>query len=127
VVAQKGLVYSSTNSGLTWVSNSAPGLFWQGVASSADGNCVFAAPSNGRIWVGRTAPAPVLGLTTSGPGLVLSWVLPSANFVLQQSSSLQPPAWTDLSSAPVLNLTNLQEQLLLLPGGDPAYYRLRSE
>jgi photosystem II stability/assembly factor-like uncharacterized protein len=127
VIAQKGLIYSSTHSGSTWVSNNAPGLFWQSVASSADGNCVFAAPSNGRIWVRRTVPAPVLALTTSAPGPVLSWVLPSANFIPQQSPSLQSPAWTDVSNAPVLNLTNLHDQLLLPPGSDSGFYRLRNQ
>jgi photosystem II stability/assembly factor-like uncharacterized protein len=127
VIAQKGLIYSSTDSGSTWLSNSAPGLTWQSAASSADGNCVFAAPSNGSIWVRRTAPVPVLALTSSAPGPVLSWVLPSAPFVAQRSDSLQPPAWTDLSNAPLLNLTNLQNQLLLPPGNDSGYYRLRNE
>jgi hypothetical protein len=127
VIAQKGLIYSSTNSGLTMISNSAPGLVWQSVASSADGNCVFAAPSGGKIWVRRTAPVPVLALTTSPPGPVLSWVLPSATFVVQQSASLQPPAWTGLSNAPLLNLTNLQYQLLLSPANDSGYYRLRNQ
>jgi photosystem II stability/assembly factor-like uncharacterized protein len=127
VIAQKGLIYSSTNSALTLISNSAPGLIWQSVASSADGNCVFAAPSNGSIWVRRTTPAPVLALTTSAPGPVLSWVLPSAKFVVQRSASLQTPAWTDLLNAPLLNLTNLEYQLLLPPGNDSGYYRLRND
>ncbi|HSU56150.1 MAG TPA: sialidase family protein [Candidatus Dormibacteraeota bacterium] len=127
VIAQKGLIYSSTNSGLTWTSNSAPGLTWQSVASSADGNSVFAAPSGGKIWVRRTTPAPVLALTNSASGLVLSWVLPSAQFVVQRSDILQPPAWTDLSNAPLLNLTNLQNQLLLPTGNVSGYYRLRNQ
>ena len=127
VAAQKGLLYSSTDSGTTWVSNSAPGLLWQSVASAADGNVVFAAPSNGGIWVRRTTPAPVLGLKPFTQGPVLLWQIPSANFVLQQSATLATPSWSDLTNAPVLNLTNLQNQLMLPWGSEPAFYRLRTE
>lgn len=127
VAAQKGLLYSSMDSGTTWISNSAPGLLWQSMASTADGNVVFAAPSNGAIWVRRTTPAPVLGLKPSTQGPILLWLIPSANFVLQQSAVLANPSWSDLTNAPVLNLTNLQNRLTLPWAGDTAFFRLRTE
>ena len=123
--AQKGLIYSSTNSGATWESNSAPALFWQSAACSADGNAVFAAPSNGGIWVRRTVPTPVLNVKFSVLGPLLSWGVPSANFVLQRADDLVTPNWSDVRNVPVLNLTNLQNQVSLPWGGGLEIFRLR--
>ena len=45
-----GLVYISTNSGATWVSNNVPNNTWQSVASSADGTKLVAIPQGGGIY-----------------------------------------------------------------------------
>jgi hypothetical protein len=125
VAGQKGLMYSSTNSGATWESNSAPSLLWQAVASSADGNVVFAAPANGEIWVRRTTPTPRLSIVSTVPGPLLSWIVPSADFTLQRAVDLVAPHWTDVTNVPVLNLTNLQNQVMLPWGKKLEIYRLR--
>src|SRR6267142_891633 len=125
VAGQKGLMYSSTNSGVTWESNSAPGLFWQSVASSADGSVVFAAPANGEIWVRRTIPTPRLSIVSTVPGPLLSWVVPSADFTLQRAVDLFAPHWANVTNVPVLNLTNLQNQVTLPWGKKLEIYRLR--
>jgi hypothetical protein len=118
-----GTIYTSTNSGVTWISNNVPTLFWRSVASSADGNKLVAAASNGGIYTLQTIPTPRLNLAFSGAGLALSWIVPSTNFVVQQSSDLT--AWADVTNPPVLNLTNLQNEVTLTPSNSSGFYRLK--
>jgi len=131
-----GPIYTSTNSGATWTSNNVPVQYWSCVASSADG-CKLAAacvgdvsPKNpggtvgGGIWISQSTPAPQLNIATSNINLDLSWIVPSTNFVLQQSSDLG--SWTDMTNTPVLNLTNLQDEVILSPTGSSVFYRLKT-
>ena len=126
VAAQKGLIYTSTNSGANWVSNSVPGLSWQSVASSADGNKLVAAVHNGGIYTWQSAPTPQLNLTVSNNNFALSWLVPSTNFVLQQNSDLTTTNWTDVTNPPVLNLTNLQDEVTLPMAAGSGFYRLKT-
>ena len=54
----------------------------------------------------------------------LSWIVPSTNFVMQQSSDLQN--WSDMTNQPILNLTNLQDEVFLPPPGSNVFYRLKT-
>jgi hypothetical protein len=133
VVAQKGLIYTSTNSGANWNPNNLPAgtpyQQWQSVASSADGNKLAAVAANtasGAIWTSQSTPAPLLNIAPSSNNLAFSWVVPSTNFVLQQNSDLTTTNWTDLINAPVLNLTNLQNQVSLPLSAGNAFYRLKT-
>jgi len=45
-----GLIYSSTNSGVSWFTNNAPSEEWSSVASSADGSKLVAVANNGPIY-----------------------------------------------------------------------------
>jgi len=66
-------------------------------------------------WLGKTkesgfnqaTPSPQLNLAPSDINLALSWLVPSTNFVLQQSTDLI--SWSSVTNAPALNLTNLQK------------------
>ena len=122
-----GGIYTSTNSGATWVFNNVPSGAWTCAAMSADGNVLIAtigAPStSGGIYVSQTTPAPVLILSPVAGNPVLSWIIPSLNFTLQQSSDLS--GWTDMTNQPVLNLTNLQNQVVLPPPGGNSFFRLK--
>jgi photosystem II stability/assembly factor-like uncharacterized protein len=126
VVAQKGLLYSSIDSGVTWTSNNIGAFFWEDVASSADGNAVFAASSNGGIWGMRTLPTPILRIAPSTNMAFVSWLTPSANFVLQQSPTLNLTHWADITNPVSLNLLNLHEELTapLAPGN--SFFRLKA-
>jgi hypothetical protein len=120
-----GLIYSSTNSGATWVSNSVPNESWYSVASSADGNklvaaTLFPAP----IYTLQTTPTPQLNLAPTNGNLAFSWIIPSTNFVLQQSADLT--AWAVVTNPPILNLTNLQNQVTLCPSNSSSFYRLKT-
>jgi hypothetical protein len=126
VVGQNGPVYTSMDSGATWVSNSAPSLSWQAAASSADGNAMFAAASNGSIWVRRTNAPPALTISNSPSGLVLSWLIPSSGGVLQQNQNLTSTNWVDLTNAPAVDLSTLHRQVILPAAGSSAFYRLRA-
>jgi DNA-binding beta-propeller fold protein YncE len=118
-----GVVITSTNSGASWTTNAVPYLDWNAVALSADGAKLVATvgyPSTGPIYVSQTTPVPVLNL--SAPDNVISWIIPSLDFTLQQSPDLSN--WTDVTNLPVLNLTNLQNQVVLPPPDGNSFFRL---
>ena len=126
-------IYTSSDSGLTWVSNSAPISSWpvpalSPIASSADGCKMFAVRyGSPGIWTCQIAPAPTLNINSfASTRAVLSWLVPSTNFVLQQNSDLSTTNWTDVTNTPTLNFTNLKNQISLpLPAAN-VFYRLKT-
>jgi hypothetical protein len=76
------------------------------------------------IYTSQITPAPQLNLAASHTNLTLGWTIPSTNFVLQQSADLL--AWADVTNPPVLNLTNLQNQVTLPPAASSGFYRLKT-
>jgi hypothetical protein len=118
-----GPIYTSTNFGITWTSSDVSGM-WTSVAMSADGSKLVAVSRPGGIYTLQTTPAPQLNLATSSSNLALSWIIPSTNFVLQQSSDLT--SWADVTNTPVLNLTNLQNEVILSPTSSSGFYRLKT-
>jgi len=54
------------------------------------------------------------------------WIVPSTNFVLQQNLDLTTTNWTDVTNPPALNLTNLQNEVILTPTNNSAFYRLKT-
>lgn len=120
-------LFSSADSGQTWITNSVPDLPWYSVGSSADG-CKLAAVAYGAgIYQSQTTPAPQLAFYPSdNNNLTLSWLIPSRNFTLQQSTDLASTDWVTLTAAPVLDFTNLQDQITLPLSNTSAFYRLRS-
>jgi DNA-binding beta-propeller fold protein YncE len=121
-----GGIFTSMDSGATWVSNNVASGSWTCAAMSADGNEIISTiggPSTtGGIYVSQTTPSPVLGLSASDNGTVISWLIPSLDFTLQQSPDLT--SWTDVTNKPVLNLTNLQNQVTLPPPDGNSFFRL---
>jgi hypothetical protein len=126
-VADSSLVSISTNSGTTWNSNNVANAYWLSVASSADGNKLMAGSWGiggyiGGVFISQVNTSPQLNLIPSLGNLTLGWTVSSTNFVLQQSSDLS--SWTDLTNTPVLNLTNLQNEVILSPTNSSSFYRL---
>lgn len=121
-------VYVSTNFGVTWTTNDPPGIdYWtsvQPLAFSADGTKLFAAVNGGRIWTAQTAPEPQMNITPTDDNLLLSWIIPSTNFTLEQNSDLTTPNWTDVTNTPGLDLTNLRDEVLLPLTVSNVFYRL---
>jgi len=113
-----------------WGGSLAP---WTGLAMSADGlklTGVFMDGCCGNLHPGAVAQqqalAPAMGIGVSAGRLVVSWVVPSANFALQQSSDIGVANWTDVPSAPVLNYSTLREEVTVPSPGKQMFYRLVS-
>jgi photosystem II stability/assembly factor-like uncharacterized protein len=127
-----GPIYTSKNAGLTWASNSIPNLVWNGVACSADGNKLIAISAGtntssigkGSVWISQITASPTLNICLTN-SLNLSWLIPSTNFILQQSTDLA--SWADMTNVPVLSLTNMQNQVALTPTGSCSFYRLKTQ
>jgi hypothetical protein len=119
-------IYTSTNLGASWQTNDVPNKAWQSVAISADGGKVVAVVESDGIYIAQTTPSPQLQITgpKSDPNALLCWTIPSMNFVLQQSTNLF--SWSDATNLPVLNLTNLQNQVTFPPSGNKTFYRLKT-
>jgi len=119
-----GPIFTSTNSGLSWMSADAPALqIWNSVVSSADGGFLVAANESG-IWTSQTIPSPSINISPTDGNLALSWTIPSTNFVLQQSADLI--SWADVTNPLALNFTNLQNQVTLPPSNSSGFYRLKT-
>lgn len=126
-------VFVSTNGGLSWITNSLPGAmrvesvpFISSMAMSSDGGMMAATIDGGGIWLARSTEPPRLETWSSSNNLTLSWVIPSTNFVLQQNFDLTTTDWSNVTNTPVLNLTNLQNQVTLPAPGGNAFFRLNT-
>jgi hypothetical protein len=124
-----GPIYTSTDAGATWVSNSIPLAPWASVTVSADGSRLVAATgifSQGRslIYTLYNSPKPHLGLAVSGSQAGLAWTMPGTNFIVQQNSNLAATGWLTLTNEPTLNLSNLQYQLSLPMSNRMGFFRL---
>lgn len=130
--APNGPVYTSTNSGVAWVSNSIPIMIWEGVTCTADG-CKFIAvnagtnstkPGTGGIWIAQNTPSPQMKAVSASTNLLLSWIISTTNFDLQQSADLS--SWVTVTNSPDLNLTNLQNEVSLPISSDRLFFRLKT-
>lgn len=116
-------IYTSTDSGATWRADGVPADKWFSAASSSDGTKLIAGNTYG-IWTSQSIPSPQLNVALSSSNLDFSWIISSTNFVLQQCSDLSADNWMAVTNLPVLNLTNLQEQLRLAPTNNVGFFRL---
>jgi hypothetical protein len=96
------------------------------VASSADGTILLASGGPG-VYTFQTTPTPQLNITPSSGDLLLSWIVPSTNFVLEQDSHLNTTNWTPVTNVPVLILTNLEDQVILASPTGNTFYRLQAQ
>lgn len=126
-----GALLTSTDSGTIWVSNNVPNEGWGPVASSADGNKLvaigFPGTFFGEIWTSQSVPSPQMNLASVGNGLAFSWIVPSTNFVLQENSDLATTNWLTLTDTPTLNLSNLNDEVVLSPSNSSGFFRLLAQ
>jgi hypothetical protein len=133
-----GSIYTSADSGATWTIADAPtNNCWTSVASSADGCKLVAVstyvlgsgtePRGGSIYTVQTTPTPVLNIRPSGDNVVLSWTVPSMNFVLRRTSDLAAGTWTESGVTPALNSSTLQFEVTLPKPQGLTFYRLISQ
>jgi hypothetical protein len=126
-----GEIYTSSDSGATWTSNNVALQYWNFVASSADGGTLVAAAANlgtapGPIYSSQTALPRELHIATANSNVLLSWIIPSSPFVLQQKSDLQAGNWLTISNAPSLDLSNLQNVTAVSVSNGATFFRLSS-
>jgi photosystem II stability/assembly factor-like uncharacterized protein len=120
-----GSISISSDSGTTWTQTISPSTIWGSVASSADGSKLVAAAYDGGIWICRSTPAPLLRFAPSGTDLSISWIMPSAEFVLQQNLDPTTPNWTAVPTVPTLNLTNVRHEVTMPMSDGNRFYRLK--
>ena len=126
-----GPMYISTDCGNTWTTNG-PMATWSAAASSADGGKLAAAAqgdanndgSSGPIYVSQSVVAPQMAIGRTSGSIQLSWLVPSTNFVMQQSTDLS--SWADMTNSPVMNLDNLHNQVTLPSANSAGFYRLKT-
>ena len=116
-------LYTSIDAGTSWQTGSARG-HWTSVALSADGSKLFAADTSA-IWTAQSISVPLLSLIHSNGLAILSWIMPSSHFVLQQTSDLTRVNWSDVTNAPTLNLTNLRYEVAASQSDAIHFYRLK--
>ena len=117
------LIYSSTDGGCSWTSSSPPAFGLSALVCSADGNKLAAAGYNA-IYTTYSPPAPQLNADSSG---VLSWIVASTNFAVQESADLATGNWNTLTNSPVLNPTTVRDEVQLSPSSNSGFYRLISQ
>lgn len=120
----KPFLLVSIDYGLTWQSNSTPTTNGLSIAISADGQKLVAL-SAGAIWISQKTTQPKLTTRCLANGLLVSWVIPSQPFTLQESSDLNPSSWTDVSVQPVLNFTNLHHEVTVPLSSSNRFFRLK--
>src|SRR5262249_40210200 len=103
----------------------APLTNWVSVASSADGNKFAAVVDGGGIYTWQTTPSPKLNITPVAGGLRISWIVPSMPFLLQEGADLYTLNWTAVPMTPILNLTNLHNEVTVPLSGTNRFYRLQ--
>lgn len=127
--ASLGHIYVSKDSGVTWSQASPLLAHWSSVASSADGSKLVASIYGGHIYTlhfSEFTPSPTLTIRPEASQAVVSWPVPSINFVLQKNADLTTSNWSDVTPAPILNLTNLQHEVRMSLNVAHNCYRLIS-
>ena len=112
---------------------------WRALASSADGGRLVAASHDsapdyegGTIcsWPSSVPfppppPSPRLSVRSAGQSVVISWLVPSADFALEQNPDLFSPDWTIVPTLAALNLSNLHYEVTLSPSSGSRFWMLR--
>jgi len=118
-----GSIYTSSDSGVSWVQASAPLTNWVRVAGSADGT-KLAAAGRGGIYTWQAPPPPRLNITLLQDSVILSWS-GSSNSTLQQTSDLTTTSWSASSVQPVLSNGQYQAVFPLTQMGN-SFFRVKN-
>lgn len=116
------LTYTSTDGGVNWTTN-LPSVSPGAIAISADG-CEMCVLAGEGIWMGHATPSPQLNIQSKDSNLSFSWLLSSTNFALQQNADLGTSNWSVVSNAPILNFSNLQQEVTLPAPTNSMFFRL---
>lgn len=129
-------IFVSFDAGATWTTNGAPAGHWTDVTMSADGCRIVAVDrgepeqlwwTGGGMYIWQTIPRPLLEASFAHESVSLSWLVPSRSFVLQESPTLTPGDWANVSAELTLNHTNLHYEVTLPKPVWARFYRLSLE
>jgi hypothetical protein len=81
----------------------------------------------GTVYTSFSTPKPRLNLRPAGTNLVLAWTVPATNFIVQRRTNLFLGNWVTMTNAPVMNPTNVQNQLNLPFTNNTGYFRLMTQ
>lgn len=124
-----GHLFLSTDSGTTWSLTNALLTHWSSVAVSADGTKLMAAENAGHIYTLHLSPvstSPLLSIRPSGTNAVVSWLVPSMSFTLQQNTDVTSSNWINVIVPPALNTLDLHNEVTLPSTLGNSYFRLNS-
>lgn len=108
-----------------WVSNSiTKNPIWGAVAMTADGGTMFAGNTRGGIHKRKIALKPQLNISQTDGEALLSWIIPSMPYELQQSVDFDFASWQVVTNVPILNFTNLHHEVRLPMSAERQFYRL---
>ncbi len=123
----QGHLFLSTDWGATWNLTNSLLTHWSCVAVSADGTKLAAAENAGHIYTLHLSPvtlSPSLSIRHSGTNAVISWLVPSMPFTLQQNAAVTSSNWIDVTAAPLLNTTDLHNEVTVANTLGNAFFRL---
>jgi hypothetical protein len=66
-----------------------------------------------------------LSISRSGPDILLSWPASVTSAVVQTSTNLSPPSFSDLNPQPLIEVSDNRHEALIQPGSASHFYRLR--
>ena len=122
-----GTIYTSTNSGADWIPADVPAANWRSAAFSADGNNLVAVSFQGVVYTLRSFSTPQLSIARPGGNVTLSWLIQSKRYEVQENSDLTTTNWMTLTNTPTLNLSNLNDEVVLSPSNSSGFFRLMSQ
>lgn len=110
-----------------WTSANLPALAWNALAAAADGHRWIADSGAGSgLYLGSSRPEPVLQIASRGAGIVISWIVASSPFILQQKFDLTIGNWSVTPGTPTLNFQTLRNELFAPATSDSSFFRLSS-
>lgn len=124
-----GRLFLSTDSGATWSLTNSLLAHWSAVAVSADGSKLAAAENGGHIHTLQLSPptmAPSMTIRPAGTNSLISWLVPALDFTLQQNIDPTSTNWVDVGVTPVLNLTDLHNEMKVPSTLGNVFFRLSS-
>jgi hypothetical protein len=104
--------------------HSAVGVTGAGAPAAGETFSVQSSPWN--VFVVETPGAPLLSVTRSNNAVVISWPRPADGFLLEETSSLEPPvSWSPTMQTYVTNTTTISVTVSL-PVGNRFYHLKQS-
>ena len=87
---------------------------------------MVAVADGGGIYTWQATTRPKLNISLTNSDVLLSWIVPSTPFVLQEHTNLIAAGWLDVPTQPTLNLSNLHHEVSVPLASTNRFYRLKS-